>query len=45
VFTRTLQLPDDADPDHIHASYQDGVLRIEIPKKPETKPKTIEIHG
>ena len=45
VFTRSLQLPENADADSIKASYQDGVLRIEITKKPETKPKTIEIHG
>jgi HSP20 family protein len=45
VFTRTLTLPDEADADHVRAKYDQGVLRIEIPKKPETKARTIEIHG
>ena len=46
-FSRTLALPDDADLEHINASFRDGVLRIEIQKKESsrTKPKTIEIQG
>ena len=45
AFSRSLGLPDDADPDRIDASFHDGVLRIEIRKKPGTKPRTVAIQG
>jgi HSP20 family protein len=45
VLSRSLALPDDADLEHIQASFQDGILRIRIEKKPETKPRRIEIRG
>ena len=40
AFSRTLALPDDADVDHVNASFRDGVLRIEIQKKPSQEPRT-----
>ncbi|MDR2871191.1 MAG: Hsp20/alpha crystallin family protein [Xanthomonadaceae bacterium] len=43
VFYRRFALPDSADPDHITASGKHGVLRIDIPKKPETTPRRIEV--
>ena len=43
AFSRTLALPDDADVDHVEASFRDGVLRIEIQKKPGAKVKAIAI--
>ena len=43
AFSRTLALPDDADVDHVEASFRDGVLRIEIQKKPGAKAKAIAI--
>lgn len=41
--TRTLNLPDTANPDAIEATLNDGVLRIEIGKHPELQPKRIEV--
>jgi HSP20 family protein len=42
-FERSISLPKDADKENIKASYKDGVLKITIPKKEETKPKKIDI--
>jgi HSP20 family protein len=36
-FTRAFTLPDSADVDRIEASYQEGVLRLSLPKKEEAK--------
>lgn len=33
AFRRVLTLPDDADPDHIEATFQEGLLKISIPRK------------
>ncbi len=43
AFSRTLTLPQDADPDQISASFKDGILDITIAKNPESKPKQIAI--
>ena len=43
-FERSFALAEGLDPDKIDADYKDGVLRIEIPKPEEKKPKKIEIH-
>ena len=43
-FQRSFALAENLDPDKIDADYMDGVLRIEIPKPEEKKPKKIEIH-
>ena len=44
-FLRRLSLPDDADEAGIHASFEDGVLTVEIPRKAPVKPqaRSIEI--
>jgi HSP20 family protein len=42
-FSRTFTLPRTVDPERISASYRDGVLEIEVPKKEEAKPKQIKI--
>jgi len=45
-FSRSFSLPDTADGEKIGANYDNGILRISIPKKEEAKPKpsrTIEI--
>jgi HSP20 family protein len=47
-FQRTFTLPASVDADNIQASYTDGVLKIEIPKREEAKvkpPRQIEIGG
>ena len=42
-FVRTFTLPRTVDAEKITASYQAGVLEIEVPKKEEAKPKQIRI--
>jgi HSP20 family protein len=44
-FHRRFALPDSADPDGIAASGRNGVLMITIPKRPETKPRRIQVGG
>ncbi|UHG91209.1 Hsp20/alpha crystallin family protein [Spirosoma oryzicola] len=47
-FQRIFTLPTSVDADNIQASYTDGVLKIEIPKREEAKvkpPRQIEIGG
>lgn len=44
-FYRRFALPDSADPNGITASGKHGVLEIGIPKKPETKPRRIEVNS
>lgn len=43
VFHRRFSLPDTANADGITASGKHGVLRIDIPKKPETTPRRIQV--
>lgn len=38
-FKRTFTLPELVEEDGINASYTDGILKVEIPKKEEAKPK------
>jgi HSP20 family protein len=45
AFSRSFTLPADANPDRIEAGFADGVLRIAIPKRPESKPSQIAIKG
>ncbi len=42
-FQRVIPLPSAVDADKVKASYQDGVLEVELPKKEEAKPKKIDI--
>jgi HSP20 family protein len=43
-FERSFTLPDDTDPEKIQAEFKDGVLKIEVPKPEEKKPKQITVH-
>ncbi len=43
-FERTFRLPLDIDPEEISANYKDGVLKIDIPKPEEQRPKQISVH-
>ena len=43
AFHRRFALPDSADAESISASGSDGVLRIVIPKKPESTPRRIQV--
>lgn len=42
-FKRTFTLPETVDREAIKASYKDGVLFINIPKKEEAKPKPVKM--
>jgi HSP20 family protein len=43
VFQRSVLLPPTVDAERVKATYKDGVLEIQLPKKEEAKPKTIKI--
>jgi len=42
-FQRTFRLPTDLDADKIEAVYEDGVLRVALPKSEAAKPKQIPL--
>jgi HSP20 family protein len=42
-FVRSFTLPRTVDAERISASYREGILEIEVPKKEEAKPKQIRI--
>ena len=42
-FTRSFTLPDTVDPEKIHASFSQGVLKVTLPKREESKPKQIKV--
>lgn len=43
AFSRALRLPDAADPERVDAHFDKGVLRVEVPKREEAKPRRIEV--
>ena len=43
-FERAFALPVEVDPDKIKADFKDGVLKIDIPKTEENKPRQVTIH-
>jgi HSP20 family protein len=43
TFSRSFTLPQTVDREKIAAAYKDGVLRVTLPKREETKPKQIRI--
>lgn len=44
-FFRSIALPKHVDEEKIKASFEDGVLRISMPKSKDNKKKTIQIEG
>jgi HSP20 family protein len=42
-FFRSFTIPHNVDQDKIEAEHESGVLRILMPKKPETKPKKVKV--
>jgi HSP20 family protein len=42
-FSRTLRLPEPIDPEQVEASLKDGVLTLKAPRRPEAKPRAIEV--
>ncbi|MFC0877382.1 Hsp20/alpha crystallin family protein [Saccharicrinis sp. FJH2] len=43
-FKRSFTLPETVDQDKIKATFSDGILNVEIPKKPELQPKSLKIN-
>lgn len=42
-FARTFALPDIVDPDAVKAELKNGVLTLEVPKRPEAQPRKVAI--
>jgi len=42
-FERSILLPSVVDPNRVKATYRDGVLEVQLPKKEEAKPKEIKV--
>jgi len=42
-FVRSFSLPNNVDREKIHATFRDGLLRVELPKREDAKPRTIKI--
>jgi HSP20 family protein len=43
TFSRSFSLPEGCDPDHVKAELKDGVLTVKLPKRPEVKPRKVQI--
>lgn len=43
-FRRSVAMPEDADPDAVHAELRDGVLRITIQRRASAQPRRITVH-
>jgi len=43
TFSRSFTLPSSIDQEKISADYKDGILKISMPKREETKPKQIKV--
>jgi HSP20 family protein len=43
TFSRSFTLPANADPERISAAFKDGVLTVNIGKRPEAKPRVVDI--
>ncbi|MGD9762732.1 MAG: Hsp20/alpha crystallin family protein [Candidatus Binatia bacterium] len=44
-FSRTIQLPQDADLEHVTAEFRNGVLSVRIPKLAAAKPHQVEVRA
>lgn len=42
-FTRSVSLPEHVDADKVEATYENGVLNLNLPKLPEAQPKQIAV--
>lgn len=45
AFSRRFTVPENADEAAISARFKDGLLTIELPKKPETSPRTVQVNA
>jgi HSP20 family protein len=42
-FSRSFRLPNNVDPSKVSASYKEGLLTVEIPKREDSKPRQIVV--
>ncbi len=45
AFSRSFTLPEGADLEHAGADLKNGVLTVNVPRKPETQPRKIQLGG
>lgn len=45
AFSKVVSLPDGADPAQVHATYEDGILSVMLGKRPESKPRRIDVNA
>ena len=45
AFRRSFRLPGTIDAGRVEATYQDGVLSITMPRREESRPRQIPVHG
>jgi HSP20 family protein len=43
AFSRSVTLPQDVQSEQVTAAYENGVLTVTLPKRPETKPKKVAV--
>jgi len=43
MFARSFTLPTTVDSDKVKAEYKNGLLRLSLPKREETRPKSIRV--
>ncbi len=41
--SRTVTVGDDVDPEHVRATFENGLLTVELPKREKAKPRQIKI--
>jgi HSP20 family protein len=44
-FSRSFKLPENADSENVNASFKNGILSLEIKKRPEAQKRTIQINA
>jgi HSP20 family protein len=44
AFSRSFSLPNTVNAEAVQASYKNGVLKVELPKRPESKPKQVKVN-
>lgn len=42
-FVRGFAVPEDADPAKVHATFNEGMLSVHLPKAEEAKPRTVDV--